>query len=478
MAGNKYLKAGIWYTVGNYLLKGLTFLTLPIFARLLSKADYGQYSIFTTYEMILYIIIGFAIHTSYKNAFYKYKGLEDSKEYNSYISATMLLLIGSAIIWLFLSLFLNQQLSRWMNLDGGCIPLLVVFSSSSAVITCYNTDASIRYEYKRFLQVSFFNALTSIVLSIVLILFVFKNEKYLGRIIGSTVPYAFVAIAIVIHYMKQARPNDTKAKLSWGVHYSLPIIPHGLSQIILNQFDRIMIMNMVGSAMAGVYSFAYNVYMIITVTASSIDNVWAPWLYERRNEDAFDRIKKVSSWYFMLLLLLCVIVSLASPELVLFFGGNKYKEAVYCVVPIVTSGFFAFSYNIPASIEYYHEKTKGIAAATISAALINIVMNYLFIKRFGYIAAAYTTLFTYFLYFSFHMFMAYIIEKKMMFNAKIVLISSIIVVANNFLTLRLVECRRIRYMLILIILSIAMAFEEKEIGLINARMKKYYGENR
>ena len=63
---NKIIKAGLGYTVGNYLIKGLTFLTVPIFARLLSQNDYGIYNTFVAYESFLYLFIGFALHSSYK----------------------------------------------------------------------------------------------------------------------------------------------------------------------------------------------------------------------------------------------------------------------------------------------------------------------------------------------------------------------------------------------------------------------------
>ena len=67
-ASNKIVKAGLGYIIGNYLLKGLTFLTIPIFTKLLSTTDYGVYNSFVAYESILSIIIGFALHSSYKNA--------------------------------------------------------------------------------------------------------------------------------------------------------------------------------------------------------------------------------------------------------------------------------------------------------------------------------------------------------------------------------------------------------------------------
>ena len=96
MGDSKVVKAGIGYTIGNYLLKGFSFITVPIFARLLTTEDFGIYSTFVAYETILFIILGCAIHTSYKNAKYKYaeedadiKGLS----YDGYVSATIILLV-------------------------------------------------------------------------------------------------------------------------------------------------------------------------------------------------------------------------------------------------------------------------------------------------------------------------------------------------------------------------------------------------
>lgn len=47
---NSIKRAGVGYTIGNYLIRGLGFLTVPIFSRLLSTADYGFYNTYTSYE--------------------------------------------------------------------------------------------------------------------------------------------------------------------------------------------------------------------------------------------------------------------------------------------------------------------------------------------------------------------------------------------------------------------------------------------
>ena len=49
------LKASIWFIFCNILLKGISFFTAPMFARLLSTEEYGKLSIFASYEQIIII---------------------------------------------------------------------------------------------------------------------------------------------------------------------------------------------------------------------------------------------------------------------------------------------------------------------------------------------------------------------------------------------------------------------------------------
>ena len=48
-------KASFWFIVSNIVLKGISFITTPIFTRLLDVADYGVSNLFITWEGIISI---------------------------------------------------------------------------------------------------------------------------------------------------------------------------------------------------------------------------------------------------------------------------------------------------------------------------------------------------------------------------------------------------------------------------------------
>lgn len=396
---NNVFKAGVGYTLGNYLIRGLGFITIPIFSRLLSTSDFGIYNTFLAYEAIAYILIGLALNGSVKNAKYKFDDKIDQ-----YVSSVMIIpiiiLVGS-IVFLFIA---QDWLVKILSIDSFSLLMLLLYSYSSSVLVLYQTRISLDYDYVEYLKISLFNAIFSVVLSVILIFIFFDTNRYYGRIIGATVTYIILAIYVVIRLFSKARPTINKEYWKYGLKISVPLIPHGLAQILLLSFDRIMINSIVGSVEAGIYSFAYTIYSLVQITATSLDTVYSTWVFQKYHDKGEQKeIQRTGTGFMLLIGGICSVTILIAPELIRILGGNKYSEAIYCAVPVIFAGFFAMAYCIPAVMEYYYEKTKYISIGTTIAAIINIILNYIFIPQYGYIAAAYTTMFSYIVYFTLHM---------------------------------------------------------------------------
>jgi O-antigen/teichoic acid export membrane protein len=330
------------------------------------------------------------------------------------------------------------------------------------------------YRYDSFLKISAFNALGNLGMSVILILGFFKDDRATGRIIGNALPVMVIAVVLIWYFWKKRRPKWNREQVTYAVTYSLPLIPHGISQVILSQFDRIMIKSMIGSAEAGIYSFGYNIFSIINVTANSLDNVWGPWFYEQMQQKKYEEIRRQSSKYAFGMLLFSVMVMLGTPELVMLLGAKAYWDAKYTVIPIVVGGFFMFLYTLPSSVEYYHEKTKYIAIGTACAAGVNILLNLWFISRFGYVAAAYTTLATYVLYFVFHYFIAARVQGFCIFDTKKMILYGISAVAAGALSLLLMEHGWIRWGLLLLCAAWTCLWLEKQFQITEKIRKRFW----
>lgn len=438
---SKAVKAGIGYTIGNILVKGINFVSLPIFSRLLSTEEFGIYNVFIAYDAILYVILGMALHSSVKSAFYEYKKID---EYVSSISLIYLINMG-------ISFAVITMLKGWLikitGLSGSILYLLIVYSVSTALITLYNNKLSLEYAYKKYLCIGLINSIGNVGLSLLFILYLPGKDKAFARIVAVSTVVLLIAIYILNVFFKRARPLYNKKYWGFAIKYSSPIIAHGLSQVALAQSDRIMIQHFIGYSAAGIYGLAGNIQLVLEIISSSIATVWSTWFFEKIDRNKVDEIRERSS--VVLLLFECIIVGVMaiSPELIMFLGGKNYAQSKYIAIPMVFSAFIIFTYNLVVPSEYYSKKTQYIMWGTLMAAGINIVTNYVFIKKLGIIAAAYTTLFSYLIY----LFMHVVISKKLVkFNVlsiKLIIICFMIATLCTCVNLVFIDNVVMRYLI-------------------------------
>ena len=97
-----------------------------------------------------------------------------------------------------------------------------------------------------------------------IILVINANDKVIARILGlvlvEMIGYSWLSFV-------QIKKENILFKKYWkyAILFNLPLIPHYLSQIVLNSADRIMISSMVGESEAGIYSLAYSLSSIMTL---------------------------------------------------------------------------------------------------------------------------------------------------------------------------------------------------------------------
>lgn len=397
----KAATAGIWYTIGNIFLKGCVFLSLPIFTRIMTVDDFGIYNTYIAYEAIVAAALGLGFYATIKNAKLKY-----NNNFNSYLSSIVTINIVFLLIVLLLSNCLYPIYSDALGYSRLVVNMLIYQSFASSLIQIYSCKLNIEFKYKSYLFISALNTFLNIGLSIIFVVFVFPNEQYLGRIIGTIFPLVLISVYIIfVIYLKGKKLFDKKFCL-FALKLGLPLIPHVLSQSLLSQFDRIMITQFCGDYDAGIYSFIYSVSTILSVLALSFDNAWTPWVYYKKNSSMEIDVKIASRKYVLFFGLLTLGFVSIIPEAIMILGSKDYQVGIPMIVPLSLSNFFIFLYFIPVNLEYYNNKTLFVSVGTVMASIINFVLNLIFIPKFGYMAAAYTTLISYFLLFVFHMIIA------------------------------------------------------------------------
>ncbi len=380
------IKAGIWYTLSSFLTRGVAFITTPIFTRLLSSNDYGEYSNFVAWAGIIVIVATMDMHATVNSARYDYNNLD------GYLSSVAITgTIVTSVLWGIVQLF-PDFFCEFFSMEMPYINLLFIITMVSPALQLLQAKNRINYKYKSYVALSFGSVFLSTFVSLLLV--VFMQNKLAGRIIGHYGTVFLIDLCVYFYIIYKGRQFKW-SECKYALLICIPMVPHLLSKYILNQSDRIMIKQFCGASDTAFYSLAYNCAMIPIILATATNIAWSPWSTEQVHHEKYSRIRQASYYYIMLFYAIVVGIFLLGPEIILILGGEKYAQAVNVLPPVVMGAAFQFLYNLYVSLEQFAKKTIGMAIGTTTAALINIGLNWIFIPKFGYIAAAYTTLFGY-----------------------------------------------------------------------------------
>ena len=183
---------------------------------------------------------------------------------------------------------------------------------------------------------------------------------------------------------------------------SIPLIFHGLSQIVLSQSDRIMLQHMLGNELTGIYSFMISFSGVLLAVYGALNNTWVPYYYDDLKAGALDRIYAKTKNYIFIYSVIVIVFSLWAPEVIKIFVPSSFWQAIDLLPFFVLGNYFNFLYSFPVNFEFFHKTTYTVAIGTIGAALVNIVANYILIPYIGIWGAASATLLAHILLFAFH----------------------------------------------------------------------------
>ena len=447
----KTVKIAFWYTISNLVVNALSFLSTPIFSRLLSKEEYGQFSNFSAWASILQIIMTFNFSATIARAKYDYE-----EDMDSYL-ATLVIFnnITTVIIFTFVELF-SSYFEALLSMEHRFIRILLIYMFFSPCFSYLQIKHRIFYKYKFFVAFSFSTAVLRTGISILCV--ILMEDKVFGRICGDKLSMSVFCVSLWIVILYKGK-NLKLEYIKYALLISVPLIPHTLAGNILTTADKIMITDICGSADNAIYSLVYTISCMAAILWNSMNQAWSPWLYDNMAIDNKAGIRHKSKLFLGLFLVLIVGVLLIAPEIVLLMGGNKYYESRYLMPPVILACVFQFIYSMYVNIEIFMKKTFQISVGTVMAGGINIVLNYLLIPKYGYQAAAYTTLIGYILLWIFHYIIVRMGKKYTdIYDLKFILVALILISFISMGMLIIYQYIFLRYILIFIYLIVLFGF--------------------
>jgi len=182
--------------------------------------------------------------------------------------------------------------------------------------------------------------------------------------------------------------------------YSFPLVVGNLAAWILSLSDRYILKFFRGNQEVGIYSASYNIaaYSIMLLVTlfmfASTPISMHIWEKEGKNKGK-EFVGEITRFYFLVCFPAIVGLSVLSKPFINIMTGQEYFLG-YKIIPFVTLGilFLGLQQRFQAGFLFY-KKTSFIMFAIVASGLMNLGLNFLFIPKYGYMAAAITTLISY-----------------------------------------------------------------------------------
>ena len=383
------VKASLWFIICNILQRGISVITVPLFTRLMSTEQYGLFSIYTSWEAIIVIFVTLRIpYVAYNNGLVKYD--KDIPRLTSTFQGLTTTIVGVAYA---IYLIFRDVLNHILGLNTLLVSLMFLQMLLQPAYELWTSRQRFEYQYRKMALMTMGIAVFNPVLGFIGVYL--SENKAIARVIATVITQCIFCGTIYI--INAIRGKKIFSKLYWqyALTVSIPLLPHYLSTTIMNQADRIMIQKMCGLTEAAIYGVSHSAAYLATLFTSAINNSIMPWTYQKLKSKEYDALYSKIHYIIIIVGILMTMVIALGPDIVSILATEEYKDAVWVIPPLSGGLFFCFIYQVYGNIEFYFEYKKPSLYIAVSATILNIILNFIFINIFGFIAAGYTTLVSY-----------------------------------------------------------------------------------
>jgi O-antigen/teichoic acid export membrane protein len=395
----KYFFHTLLYTASPKLPTIAGFFILPIISPYLTLKDYGNYGLVIACYSLFLMGVTLGQKVILQNSFFEYK-----EKYNLiWRRAYGIMIVGSFLGSLLLAIVFFFLLDKTLNNE-----YLIVTGMCMCALICspIETIAQVYYVFKERPYAIALRAFAMSLLNIAILLVTIKYLK-LG-FIGLVAGFASGSIFSLLFYLypicikQKIYPVIFFKKSHWKEYLKIgwPLLPHTLSLSIFNTSDRLLLSFFkVNVASIGLYSQGYGIGANAMVFINGIFSAIGRTLQlSFRNRTKEDKVKLRRLFVFLISAIGIFFFNIAlwMKEIYLFLFRKPELQIGYPVAILILMAHLFFPlYNFGVYSLFITKKTKMVARISMTAAIINVILNIILIPLFNIWAAVLTTFFSF-----------------------------------------------------------------------------------
>ena len=412
------------YGISTVIARFLNFFLTPVYIRLYSPKVYGIFSVMYSWASMLNALLAFGMETTYFRYLNKYEN-DKQKVYNNTFFTVSLI----AFTFLLFSFLFVDDIATWIQRGNVNDPnyaryikyfIYILVADALAVIPFAKLRADSRPI--RYSIIKFVNILTFIGLNL-LFIFVFPmiikegwfgaeyltdwyREGWVGYVFISNLIASLITLILLTPELLKLTFSYDISLLKEMLVYSLPVLIANISFIINENIDKVFLGQLLPADIAeqevGIYAACYKIAVFLSIFINAFRLGAEPFFFSQaKNKNATETYARIMD-YFVIAVSLIFVFLVANIELLKYFIYKKdaAEQALYWsglrIVPVLLFGYVSLGIYINLSIWYkLSDQTRyGLYISGIGA-ILTVVLNLIFIPKFGYMASAWISLTAY-----------------------------------------------------------------------------------
>lgn len=283
-------KASIAFVASSFLLKGISFITTPIFTRLIDSNEYGIVTEYNSWQSIfeVFALLGLTSAGVFNVGLNDYKSCRDR-----FMSSTLTICnLATCVVWVLIMILKIPIGSNFILPTNLITAMFLNFLFHPAQIFWITRQ---RYEYKYKLAVLLTVLSTILTQGISILCVVIAKTSHLAevKIWSGVIAGLAICIPLYIYIFVKGRCIYDKEMWKQVLKFAIPLLPHYLAQHLMASSDRIMLANMISRSSAAIYAVVLNISVIASIIWNSVNASIVPYTFEHMNENDYKSINKM-----------------------------------------------------------------------------------------------------------------------------------------------------------------------------------------
>lgn len=382
----RLLNSTATYALANVINSAIPFLLLPVLTRVLSPAEYGVVTMFTTMISVLSAFTGLSIHGAVSVRYF-----DTNTDHPRFVGACLALLAASTSLVLLLVWLLAGPLSRWVEITEDWLLVAVLASAAQAIVQVRLVIWQVRSEVLRYSLFQILQTALNLALSLGLILLLGMGWE--GRGLGISVAvFLFAGLALYgLQRRTLVRWSLNRDYLRAALRFGVPLIPHAMGAMMIAMSDRFIITHLLGVGATGAYAVGAQMGMVIGLLADAFVKAYNPYLFRELSlidEEGRQRLVRYCSVIFFIFILIGFVYVLILPLFYTVFVGDEFYESLNVARILAIGNVIQGMYYVVGGFIVFSERTALLAKVTILVGFGNIPLVYFMTSTFGLHGAA------------------------------------------------------------------------------------------